>query len=227
VSTVVVISWQKGERLLLAAGLVLLLGAAVVHGLWTDRWGSTRDLDQALARLDRIPSTLAGWTVRDVPVDADQAEGAARVGIARVVRKQFIRAGDGQSVSVILMGGRFGPLCVHTPDVCFGGAGYVMSSRQMRQEIVCENGSTVSFWTAEFKKPGAVEAAPLRIYWGWNASKGWQAPDNPRYAFRMQPVLFKLYLVREITPASTSLTDDPAVALLKTWLPALDEALFP
>ena len=67
------IPWRKGDqRLALAAGLVLLLGAAVVHGLWTDRWGNGRELETALARMEQTPLTPSGWTGHELPVEEEQ-----------------------------------------------------------------------------------------------------------------------------------------------------------
>ena len=218
---------QQGDRRLpLAAALIVLLGTAVVHGLWTDRWSSGQDLEAALARMDQVPLVSPGWFGDERGLEEAQEDAARRVGIARILRRQFTRTADGQSVSIILMGGRFGPLSVHTPDVCYGGVGYVMMGKPSRLEIGCADGSTAVFWTARFHKPQTPETPPLRIFWAWNASNGWQAPDNPRFAFRMKPALFKLYAVREMTSANDPLDQDAVTALLERWLPEVNRSLF-
>jgi hypothetical protein len=214
-------------RLLVVAALVLLVGAAVVHGLWTDRWGDAGDLEAALKHMNDVPLTAGPWQGKEHALDPEQVEQAERVGIARTIRCQFVRTPENDSVSVILMGGRFGPLSVHTPDICYGGAGYVMVGQPVRSEVKREDGSTAKFWTARFHKPQSPGTAPLRIYWAWNAGNGWMAPDNPRFTFRRKPVLFKLYLAREMTSLNDSLEWDPGIPFLRSWLPTLDRALFP
>jgi hypothetical protein len=215
----------RDKRLPLAAGLVLLVGAAVVHGLWTDRWNDGQDLERALARLDWIPLNADPWKGRIETIEEEQADAAARVGIPRIVRRQYVNETTHQAVSVILMCGRFGPLSVHTPDVCYGAAGYVIQGRPERLEVAQDDGGTAVFWTARFHKPNAPATPPLRIIWGWNASSGWLAPDNPRWTFRRKPVLYKLYLAREMTTLKEPLDEDPSIPFLRSWLPELDRAL--
>jgi hypothetical protein len=214
-------------HLLVAAALVLLVGAAVVHGVWTDRWGDTGDLEAALKRMDDVPLIAGPWHGKELALDPEQAEQAERVGIARTIRSHYVRTPENDAVSVILMGGRFGPLSVHTPDICYGGAGYVMVGKQVRCEVKREDGSIAKFWTARFHKPYSPGTAPLRIFWGWNAGTGWAAPDSPRFTFRRQPVLFKLYIAREMTSLNDPLEGDPGIPFLRNWLPNLDRALFP
>jgi hypothetical protein len=120
------------------------------------------------------------------------------------------------------MGGRFGPLSVHTPDICYGASGYVVQGSQKPFEIKTADGSVARFWTARFVKPGAADAPSLRIYWSWNPGDSWQAPANPRWTFRMKPVLYKLY----VTTRDEAAEADVAVAFLRDWLPRLDQALF-
>jgi hypothetical protein len=217
---------QRRNQLILASALLLLLATAVVQGVWTDRWGGGDDLERALARLDQAPLTAEGWRGQSRDLESEQLEQARRVGIAGLSRRQFTRTTDGQKVWTILMGGRFGPLSVHTPDFCYGGAGYVMVGKPIRIELKRESGVVGAFWTARFHKPNSPEVPPLRLFWGWNASDGWKAPANPRWAFRMKPVLYKLYLARELASLDEPLDDDPGAAFLRAWLPELDRALF-
>jgi hypothetical protein len=217
---------RQERRLTLIAALVLLVGAAVVHGLWTDRWNSGRDLDVALDRLDTIPLAAPHWRGRVHELEDEQAQTARRVGITRIARRIFV-SDDERSVTVLLMCGRFGPLSVHTPDVCYGAAGYTMFGRAERFELKSAEGDAAVFWAATFHRPRSPEAAPLRVIWGWNAGDGWLAPDNPRWKFRMKPVLYKLYVTREMTSLHEPLSQDPGMAFLKVWLPELDRTLFP
>ena len=209
---------------IVASALLVLVGTAVVQGVWTDRWSSKRDLEKSLAKLDDVPLTAGAWKGQRTELDPEVVDQARRVGIDGSVRREFKRPADGQAVSVILMCGRFGPLSVHTPDVCYGGSGYVMLGAPTRIELQCDDGREASFWTARFEKPKTQEA--LRLYWGWNAGEGWKAPGNPRWAFRMKPVLYKLYVARELNALNDPVEGDLGLAFLRSWVPALDRALF-
>jgi len=213
-------SWSR--TLPLAAGLAVLVAAGLVHGLWSNRWGDNRDLEAAAGRLRAIPLDVAGWKGHEKKIDAD------RIGRAEAVaylHRTHVGPG-GRAVSVVLLCGRFGPLSVHTPDVCYGGAGYQMLGQPTRHRLRLDDGTTVEFWTARFQKPDDYAAPPLRILWTWSAGKDWLAPSMPRWTFRMEPVLFKLYVAREMATAEEPLETDPCLEFLRAWLPRADDALF-
>jgi len=211
------------NQLIVGSALLLLVGAAVVQGVWADRWSSKRDLEKALARLDQLPLSAGEWRGRTTELSAEVLDQAKRVGIEGAVRHEFKRT-TGQGVSVILMCGRFGPLSVHTPDICYGNAGYVMVGSATRIDVRCDDNREATFWTARFENPKTYEG--LRLFWGWNAGQGWKSPSNPRWAFRMKPVLYKLYVAREMNSLTEPLETDPGLAFLRSWLPALDRSLF-
>lgn len=218
---------RHNGKLAVGAALILFLGAAVVHGLWTDRWDDGKELATALARLDRLPMTAGSWLGTETSLEPEQEDQAARAGIGRVRQIQFNQGPNTPGVGVILMGGRFGPLSVHTPDVCYGSAGYSMVGKPYPVVVTYDNGATATFWSAQFQKPPSQGAPALRIFWGWNAGAGWQAPTNPRWTFRRKPVLFKLYVAREVLDPNEVVKIDPGVAFLQQWLPELDRTLFP
>src|SRR5207248_10835164 len=97
----------------------VVLAAGLVHGLWSDRWGDNRDLEAAAARLRQVPRRVGEWQGHDKAIEADRVARAEAVGY---LHRTYAGPG-GQAVSVVLLCGRFGPLSVHTPDVCYGGGG--------------------------------------------------------------------------------------------------------
>src|SRR5262249_49124868 len=117
------------SRLLVLAGFAVILTAGLVHGLWTDRWTSPRAIEEACARLRGCTPALAGWTFEDQEM-ADTAIAKAEVTGYR--RWRCVRQSDGQVLTVLLLCGRFGPLSVHTPDVCYGGVGYQVAGKIAR-----------------------------------------------------------------------------------------------
>jgi hypothetical protein len=42
-------------------GLLLVLGAGAVHGLWTRRWLGSGELARAAGRLGTLPDSLGAW----------------------------------------------------------------------------------------------------------------------------------------------------------------------
>src|SRR5262249_9827140 len=103
------------------ASLVLVGTLGAVHGGFTDRWGPSGPLERGPAALRRVPVAFGDWSGEDVPYEP---EDMARAGIKGCVYRRYTHARTREVVSVLLVCGRGGPISVHTPDVCYAGAGY-------------------------------------------------------------------------------------------------------
>jgi len=212
-------------NLILGGALVLVILTGILHGVWTERWGGNDQLVPAAQRLETVPDNIGDWSKRqDQSLSAAQVE---RAELAGYLQRPYSNADLKQTVLMMLLCGRFGPISVHTPEVCYGGAGYVMVGNAIRYEVqYSPDRPPAQFWTARFHKPGAADAAPLRIFWSWSVDGTWQAPEYPRIAFRRAPVLYKLYLVREMATLVEPLENDGSIAFMKVLLPVLDRSLF-
>ena len=180
------------RKLPVIAALAVLVFSGLVHGLWTDRWGRPAALEDALARVERVPLSFGPWQGR--PLDSDQ-DSFERTGAQAYWVRQYTNAHTKRSVSVILMCGRAGRMAVHTPQVCYSGAGFDML-RPPAQYPVAFDGKQGRLWTARFAKPN-TPGSELRLCWAWNARGVWEAPSSPRWSFRGEPFLYKLYVIEE------------------------------
>jgi hypothetical protein len=204
-------------------GLAVLLGAGVVHGLWTERWQGSTELPDAAARLEGLPDNLGPWKGQPEPPDPDALKAAGAVGHW----SRRFTDGQGDSVGVLLLCGRPGQMAVHRPEHCYRTAGYEMVGAAERLTVGVAGLEGAEFWTARFRKEEADGPVQLRIYWAWSAGGAWQAPDSPRLAFTRQRALYKLYVHRGLGGPQESAQDDPCVALLGHLLPVLHRALAP
>ena len=117
------------------------------------------------------------------------------------------------------MCGRSGKMAVHTPEVCYRGAGFEMVDRPEPWTVAATTGDKLgTFWTSSFSKGTGPE---LRLAWGWNAGAGWQAPRNPRWDFGGKSFLYKLYVSHDAAPGSERAAED----FLRQFLPRLNEIL--
>jgi hypothetical protein len=186
--------------ILLAAGSLLLV-SGLTQGFWTGRWVRAHAVEDAVARLDQVPTVVGPW--KGTLSELSQAEVAgARVDGHRVCRFENRK---GQAITVLLVCGRPGP----DPFTLKGGP------------------EEAHMQTATFRKEGAA-AREVRFFWAWNAGGRWQAPDNPRWTFARAPALYKLYVIRERAAKETSRPDDdPAVEFMNLLLPHLNRILCP
>jgi hypothetical protein len=203
--------------------LVLVAAMGVVHGIYTDRWGQSRQLQDALAGLSRVPVRIGDWEGIDRTLEPEVIKAA---GIDGAVYRSYSNPKTPQGVSVLLVCGRGGPITVHTPDICYEGAGY----RQLGPEKskVVETGEhSDSFYVARFGKPDVVPTE-LEIYWAWSLDgQSWQAPESPRRSLARARALYKLYVVREFPRGSRESSEETSQEFLKEVLPEIRAALSP
>ena len=204
-----------------AIALIIVTLTAVVHGVLTDRWtASAKGTD--LQNVDvRIPMTVGDWLGESVAADAKLVSPQTR---QLAIRYTNIRTGS--LITMMLVWGRSGPVSVHTPDVCYTGAGYELVSPITRYSVLCDAfDAPATFCVGDFCKQTADAGAPVRVLWAWNATDSWIVPENPRFAFARQPLLYKLYVVRQMLMANEPLDGDPCVEFLRLLLPQLGEPI--
>lgn len=166
--------------------------------------------------------TLGDW--RGETTASDPALGTPGT---ECLTRRYTNHRSGSVVIMTLVWGRPGPVSVHTPPVCYKGAGYEMEpppSKKVIQEGDFACGA--EFCSADFRKVGHASTTPLRVLWAWNAGAGWQVAENPRLAFASRSLLFKLYVVRPLDALNDHSDDEPSANFLRTLLPELDRVLF-
>ena len=132
----------------------------------------------------------------------------------------------GLTVSVLLLSGLPGNISVHTPDICYPGAGYTLGESEKFVQRYGDPERTAEFQTAIASRTG-TRPSSLRLYWSWRSSNGWSAPGNARWAFAAEPMLSKLYIVRETGGIAVDPKADPCAQFMTLLLPELDRAMSP
>jgi hypothetical protein len=215
---------MKLRPLPLVAAACLLVVVGVVHGLRSDRWGVAPAVEEAAARLGNVPVAAGGWSSE--PRELNENE--LRVGqIDGYLSRAYRNPAAGQEATVLIVCGRPGPIAVHTPDICYRGAGFVVQGEPVRVDGPEVGDHKTTFWTAVFVKPGPVPRR-LRIFWGWSPDgAGWEAADSPRWRFFHHPSLYKLYVVSPLLDSQVPPDKDAGLDLLRQLLPQLQKNLSP
>jgi hypothetical protein len=204
---------------ILTAVATLLASGALFHLLARD----SSQLEAAAARVPLAPHVVGDWHGQDQATDdATFAHAGAKEYWMRVYENQKTKA----SVLAILMCGRAGRMSVHTPEVCYRGAGFELREAPSICWFKNERGEkTTQLWTALFMKP-AGSPDHLRLYWAWNVHGEWEAAATPRWQFWGEPFLYKLYVSRTGAAGNIGPQADPAADFLREFLPALQTSLF-
>ncbi len=196
----------------LAAVATLLMSGAVYYALA----GDSDQLDDAASRVALVPMDIGAWHAQDV---TGEEKAFAQTGAKSYWIRNYVNHNTKASVLAILMCGRAGKMAVHTPEVCYSGAGYQLQDQAAQCRIADDR-----FWTGQFAKP----SGHLRLHWAWNAHGAWEASASPRWQFRGAPFLYKLYVSREIVgPPSATPQADVTAEFLREFMPVLNRTLFP
>src|SRR5947209_1965401 len=123
----------------LAVLTVFLAVAATgtVHGVWANRWSSPEALQRATARMAEVPMTLGDWDGQAGELDARQL---AVADVSGHLLRRYVNRRNGAVVTVLLLCGRPGPVSVHRPEVCYGGAGYELAAPRAKHPAPGEGG---------------------------------------------------------------------------------------
>jgi hypothetical protein len=206
------------------AALSLILGSGFVSGLWTNRWGSSQELKTAADRLQHVPTAFGDWTGQAMVLDPQEVRDSD---IEGYLAWRYVNRIDGGNVLVLLICGLPGPVAVHTPDVCYPGAGYEQSGPIVTESLdFGRSGDVAELNTALFRKDRASASLPLRVSWSWNAKGRWRVPANPRLSFAPNASLYKLYVVREMQSTDDQHEKESSRIFLRQFLPELQKALF-
>jgi hypothetical protein len=202
-----------------AIALVVLCG--VVHGFWTDRWTVSRAPAEAAARLRQLPVTVGDWQAQELPIDSRSPEA-----ISGEMCRRYVNRTNGNAVTVVLLCGLPGPVSIHTPDVCYKAGGFDVGTPLKYTQPAQGQVPAADFLTSDLNKNRSTGQVYQRIFWSWNATGTWRVPGNPRWEFAPEPVLYKLYLVRDMNSPGEPLEDDPCLDLMRQLIPQLQQVLF-
>ena len=210
------------RTLLIFGALVVLVAAAIMEGVLSNRWGS-EDLKAAAAKLNDVPPEFGNWTSIENPIEPEILKKAEAVSaVSRVYENKNNRT----KVAILLLCGPSGPIGAHTPDICYAGLGYKMIGHEIRNSVPIPATADASYWTGRFEKPNGESG--LMVSWAWGVDGNWLAAENPRVDFLGRKGLYKLYVTRGFTQSerdNAPAGPDPTQEFLADFLPVVKKVL--
>jgi hypothetical protein len=194
----------------------LTVASGLVHGRLADRWRPKAMLD-AGARLQGIPEQFGKWRLKSSR-SLDEDTGRMLESTGDVVRS-YKNEETGEEVQVTVIVGPWGPISVHTPDVCFSSRDFKRVEVRKRATVVDSTGAKSDFWAETFLTNG-LEARNVRAYWAWSRGDSWLAPDGVKSTFIGSPHLYKIQLTSYLPAVLAPQAEDPVFRFLKDFVPA-------
>lgn len=213
----------RRDIILIASGLAVVccakLADSSINGF---EEGDAEALDVAVANLDRIPSQIGNWTSTDGELSEREQEAA---GIVGYVRRRYTNERTGYQVHLTVLCGHSGPISVHPPTACFEGIGYKVVSGPNQTSVSADDDLSYEFNASSFRQSDASVPEIVRVFWGWGTDGQWSAPENPRFAYRGQSFLYKIY-VTDRWLDETGETSLPQIeSFMKEALPTITAAI--
>ena len=210
------------RTVLILSAVTVLVASGAVHGIWTDRWTQNPAvLTAAAKRLADVPATIGKWNGTDIEMNTDP-----KLQLAGVLARRYVHQETGKTITIYLACGRPGPVCVHSPDVCYAADGYREVESPKRITLPGDGKELPEFWTARFLRERADGQTQVRILWAWHAGGAWKVSDAPRVAFASEKVLHKLYVIRELAGPNEPAEAEATSEFMQELLPVLDDRLF-
>jgi hypothetical protein len=211
---------MRFRNLHLVLALAVLVLSGVVHGMWTNRWSVPGEAD-GKNLLAGISQDVGDWK----PGDFQKINPAEIPPNTRCDSREFTWLKNGKRATVSITSGSPAAVAVHTPDVCFLGAGWKLRGPVVRQSVALPGGVTGSFWVGDFTKTTATSTDSVRVRWSWSADGNWVAPDYPRWVLARAPILYKLYVVHSLAEEEDLTHADPYRKFVADLLPALSRQM--
>jgi Protein of unknown function (DUF3485) len=207
----------------ISVSVMLIVNAGIVHGAWTNRWGPSRSLTALAARFESVPMVICDWKALELVMDPRER---AMVGGVACLSRVYANQSRGVAVSVVLLGGLRADISRHTPHVCYTGARFILNSSSLYPfHYGVDEQRQSEFQTAVATRRG-TNLSILRVFLGWNASKGWAPPSEPRWTYGSASTLCKPYVARETAGAVVAPGIDPCNDFPRVFLPELNRLVF-
>src|SRR5262245_23228091 len=131
--------------------ILLVIGGGIVHGFWTDRWGTSPAPAEAGRRLKAVPLRAGDGAAAPLPNKAGPES------LAGQLYRRYVHQVNGTVITVALYTGLPGPVAIHTPDVCYKASGFEVASPIKYRWAGLRGMASGEFWTADLQKIKATE----------------------------------------------------------------------
>lgn len=216
-------STLKQNRVLVTvvAILAVTLFAGALHGHLSQRWGPPVDVLELAHKLDDLPSEIGDWRLQSD--DELEPEVQLMLQCAGHVKRSYVNLKTGDLVTVAVLLGPFGPIAVHTPEICYSSRDFEIAKPRERFELFASS-TKHEFWSSTFSSRNGI-AGRLSVWYAWNSGDGWKAATYPRFAFSGKPYLYKIQVASVTYDDLGPKTSDSCRSFLEALLPVLQERL--
>lgn len=205
------------------AAVVIMAGACVLQGMWSERWATFPELEVFAQQLKAIPLDVGDWKGED---SQGSDERTLKIAGAEGEFVRMYKNPAGQQVRVSIICARLQDIFAHTPEKCYPAAGFEVLG-EPQAEVFDFGDHKAAFRTTTFQKSEPSGTHVERGYWSWSANGEWIAPTSPRLEFAGQKALYKLYVFAAVPPGKAPKEQQFYQDFIRTFVPELNKHLQP
>jgi hypothetical protein len=204
--------------------IALTVCGGVIHGRMSGRWGTPSAMRAAGERLVELPAQIGPWKlVESRNFDESTIRELEPTGY---VERTYFNKDTGERIGLMMVVGAFGPISVHTPEVCVSNQAYEISEKRREVPVKTPDAGSHSLWSVAFRSR-RVDGHMLRMYYGWSTGGPWLAPENARSFFTGEPYLYKVQLSAVVPPGTAPRQPDAGQRFLRDLIPVAQKYLIP
>ena len=198
----------------------LTVVSGIVHGMLSNRWGAADQLVEAGNELELLKTEFGDW---EMQAEEDVRQSVqAMLECTGYVNRTYINTKTSDVVRVSVIVGPHGPLSVHTPEICYTSREYRPHPQGDRQriEVGPQNEAHHKFWALTLQSR-RLDGGLLRVCYAWSTGNTWEAPEDARFAYPFEPVLYKVQLAYELPLGSHAVNNRLIYKFLQDFLPTV------
>jgi len=186
----------------MSCALAMVLLGGVAHGVLSNRWGVSEDIQALGNQLRSIPMEIGPWKCEEEGKLDDKV--AETLEVKGYISRVYVHQATGELVNVFMVFGPKGPIAVHTPEVCYSARAVTQTSD--RQAVPCDyDGKDGTIWKLGFET-NSIDKRKMSVYYGWTEGGPWQAANSPR--FWRTDFLYKIQTSCQATGKKEDSTDE-------------------
>lgn len=183
--------------------LCLTVGSTVMHGLATDRWGPSPELQRSADFVKALPKQLGQWKyVKDAEPLTPRV--IKELGVNGHVSRVY---SSGQTIiTLLLMSGKTARLVRHTPDICYASTGNTFLAEPTPAELTVD-GTRQEFLVLPVQTQLDEEFV---VVYGYATDGHLSSPKSPRLRYHGQTVIQKFQVLSEYNSDAPTSIPGPA-----------------
>jgi hypothetical protein len=200
----------------IGCAMALILLGGVAHGVLSNRWGVSENIQALGSQLNSIPMEIGPWQC----AEESKLEDRTIYGILEAsgyISRTYVHQSTSEAITVFLVFGPKGPIAVHTPEICYSARDVTQTSE--RQAVPADyDGKDGQLWKLGFET-NSIDKRKMNVYYGWSDGRAWQAAQSPR--FWRADYLYKIQTSCQAVGKKEDSTDE----FLKVFLPEVRKVM--